>query len=42
MIEFRDAQAREKGFELLVHVNEQGVRDGIGPLRMAPMSIPTS
>lgn len=31
MIEFRDAQAREKGFELLVHVNEQGVRDGIGP-----------
>nr|WP_154167619.1 sulfate adenylyltransferase subunit CysD [Brucella sp. 10RB9213] len=31
MIEFRDAQAREKGFDLLVHVNEQGVRDGIGP-----------
>ncbi|MBB3215991.1 sulfate adenylyltransferase subunit 2 [Ochrobactrum sp. RC6B] len=31
MIEFRDAQAREKGFELLVHINEDGVREGIGP-----------
>lgn len=31
MIEFRDAQAREKGFELLVHINEDGVRDGVGP-----------
>ncbi|KAB2690849.1 sulfate adenylyltransferase subunit CysD [Brucella pseudogrignonensis] len=31
MIEFRDAQAREKGFELLVHINEDGARDGVGP-----------
>src|SRR5262245_65792954 len=31
MIEFRDAQAREKGFELLIHVNEDGVREGVGP-----------
>lgn len=31
MIEFRDAQAREKGFELLVHINEDGVRENIGP-----------
>ncbi len=31
MIEFRDAQTREKGFELLVHINEDGVRDGVGP-----------
>jgi sulfate adenylyltransferase subunit 2 len=31
MTEFRDAQAREKGFELLVHINEDGVREGIGP-----------
>lgn len=31
MIEFRDRMAREKGFDLLVHVNEDGVREGIGP-----------
>mgnify|MGYP001100420252 FL=1 len=31
MIEFRDAQAREKGLELIVHVNEDGVRSGINP-----------
>ncbi|KAA5605507.1 sulfate adenylyltransferase subunit CysD [Roseospira marina] len=32
MIEFRDRMARELGFELLVHVNEDGVRQGIGPI----------
>ena len=32
MIAFRDRMAVERGFELLVHVNEEGVRDGIGPL----------
>jgi len=31
MIEFRDQMAKECGFELLVHVNEDGVRQGIGP-----------
>lgn len=31
MIEFRDAMARKLGFDLLVHVNEDGVRDGINP-----------
>lgn len=31
MIEFRDRMARECGFELLVHVNEEGVARGIGP-----------
>lgn len=31
MIEFRDRKAREFGFELLVHINEDGVRDGVGP-----------
>lgn len=31
MIEFRDAMALEHGFDLLVHINEDGVRDGIGP-----------
>ncbi len=31
MIEFRDRIAKEYGFELLVHINEEGVRQGIGP-----------
>ena len=31
MIEFRDRRARELGLDLLVHVNEEGVRLGIGP-----------
>ncbi|MEL6503939.1 MAG: sulfate adenylyltransferase subunit CysD [Pseudomonadota bacterium] len=31
MIEFRDAMAKEHGLNLIVHTNEQGVRDGIGP-----------
>ena len=31
MIEFRDQMARECGFELLVHVNQEGVNQGIGP-----------
>jgi len=31
MIEFRDRKAKELGFDLLVHVNEEGVRDGVDP-----------
>ena len=31
MIEFRDRKAAEMGMDLLVHVNEDGVRDGVGP-----------
>ena len=31
MIAFRDRKAKELGFDLLVHVNEEGVRDGVGP-----------
>jgi len=31
MIEFRDRMAREVGFELLVHINQEGVAQGIGP-----------
>ncbi len=31
MYEFRDRMARTAGMELLVHVNEDGVREGIGP-----------
>ena len=31
MIEFRDRVAKEYGFELIVHINEEGVEQGIGP-----------
>ena len=31
MIEFRDRKAKEMGFDLLVHINEEGVRHGVGP-----------
>ena len=31
MIEFRDRMVREYGFELLIHTNEEGVRQGINP-----------
>ncbi|WP_281173330.1 sulfate adenylyltransferase subunit CysD [Azospirillum halopraeferens] len=31
MIAFRDARARDLGVDLLVHINEEGVAQGIGP-----------
>ncbi|MCK4536815.1 MAG: sulfate adenylyltransferase subunit CysD, partial [Desulfuromonadales bacterium] len=31
MIEFRDRMAREHGFDLIIHTNEEGVRQGVGP-----------
>lgn len=31
MIEFRDRQAEKYGFDLLVHINEEGVKEGVGP-----------
>jgi sulfate adenylyltransferase subunit 2 len=31
MIVFRDEMARRLGFDLIVHVNDDGVREGIGP-----------
>ena len=31
MIEFRDQQAKKHGFDLLVHINEEGVEQGVGP-----------
>jgi sulfate adenylyltransferase subunit 2 len=31
MIAFRDRMAKELGFDLLVHINEEGVRDGVNP-----------
>jgi sulfate adenylyltransferase subunit 2 len=32
MIDFRDRETRRLGLDLMVHVNEQGVRDGISPV----------
>jgi sulfate adenylyltransferase subunit 2 len=31
MIEFRDATAKRHGLNLIVHINEEGVRQGVGP-----------
>jgi sulfate adenylyltransferase subunit 2 len=31
MIEFRDRMVADLGFDLLVHINEEGLRQGIGP-----------
>jgi sulfate adenylyltransferase subunit 2 len=31
MIEFRDRMAYECGFDLLIHTNEEGVRQGVSP-----------
>ena len=31
MIEFRERIAKELGLEILVHINEDGVKDGVGP-----------
>ena len=32
MIQFRDAEAKRLGLELLIHTNEQGAQDGISPI----------
>ncbi|CAO3459479.1 sulfate adenylyltransferase subunit CysD [Azospirillum largimobile] len=32
MIEFRDRMAQELGIDLMVHINQDGVRQGIGPV----------
>lgn len=31
MIQFRDRMAQEMGMELIVHINEEGVQQGVGP-----------
>jgi sulfate adenylyltransferase subunit 2 len=33
MIEFRDRMAQESGLDLLIHINEEGVRQGISPFK---------
>lgn len=33
MIEFRDARVRELGLDLIVHINEDGVKRGISPIK---------
>lgn len=37
MIEFRDNIAKETGMELLVHINQEGVRQGVGPFSHGSM-----
>ena len=32
MIEFRDKMAKESGMELIVHINQEGVSQGVGPI----------
>jgi sulfate adenylyltransferase subunit 2 len=32
MIQFRDSLAKEYDFDLLVHINEDGVKNGVGPI----------
>ena len=32
MIAFRDQRAKELGLDLIVHINQEGVRAGIGPI----------
>ncbi len=32
MIEFRDKMANESGMELIVHINQEGVAQGVGPI----------
>jgi sulfate adenylyltransferase subunit 2 len=32
MIEFRDKMAKESGMELIVHINREGVAQGVGPI----------
>ena len=34
MISFRDQTAKEVGFELLVHTNQEGVKDGVTPFNL--------
>lgn len=36
MIEFRDRRAAETGVDLIVHINPDGVRDGVGPFSHGP------
>ena len=39
MIRFRDTYTRSLGIDLIVHINQEGVAAGVGPLHMAVRSI---
>ena len=42
MIEFRDRTAKDLGLDLIVHINEEGARQGINPFVTAQTCTPTS
>ena len=42
MIAFRDLIAARHGLELIVHINQDGLARGIGPVSMAPSCTPMS
>jgi sulfate adenylyltransferase subunit 2 len=42
MIEFRDRLAREQGLDLIVHINEEGVRQGLTHSPTVVKNIPRS
>lgn len=42
MIAFRDQMAEKLGFDLLVHINRDGVAAGVNPSTAAPASTPMS
>ncbi len=41
MIEFRDRMAKDLGWDLIVHINQEGVAEGIGHSPTAVRSTPT-
>ena len=41
MITFRDRTAKELGLELMVHINQDGVAQNVGPFTHGSACIPT-
>ena len=42
MIEFRDKTVAKLGMDLIVHINPEGIEQGVGPLPTAHPSTPIS
>ena len=42
MIQFRDHQMKKLGLDLIVHINQEGVKQGVGPFTHGSENIPTS